>query len=72
MLSSMKPKTLTDPEIYALLESRCKQQGQAALARAIGTTPQKVCDIRRGRRTITPGVIAGLGYRKTVRYEPIA
>jgi transcriptional regulator len=68
----MKPKTLTDPQIYALLDSRCKQQGQATVARALGTTPQKICDIRRGRRTITPGVIAGLGYRKTVRYEPIA
>lgn len=71
-MSSMKPKILSESQVLALLDSRCRQQGQASLARSIGASAQMVCDVRKGRKGLSAAVARGLGYRKTVRYEPIA
>lgn len=66
----MKAKILTEAQIVALLNSRCKHERQATVARSLGVTPQLICDIRNGRKRVSPQLLAGLGYRRVVRYEP--
>ena len=72
MMSSMRPKNLSEHEMVDLIDYRCRHQGQAALARSIGSSPQMICDIRKGRKVVSASVARGLGYRRVVRYEPIA
>lgn len=58
--------------VYAELRSACAAAGgQAAWAKKAGISPQYVSDVVNGRKDPGPGMLAALGLRKRVIYEPI-
>ena len=65
------PIRLTLDEVLDRLRYSIKVNGQADLARKLGVRDQDLSDVVHGRRPPGPMLLAAMGLRKVVTYEPI-
>jgi hypothetical protein len=68
--TKLEPGCYSDAVVLALLEKHIVQYGSAkALAKAIGVSPAFLCDVRKGRRALSPAILTPLGFYAVTTYE---
>jgi len=65
-----RKKTLTQPELVALLKKQAQEVPQNLLAKQLGVSPQYLGDILRGDRLPGKKILDGMGYERIVLYRP--
>lgn len=64
------PVWLTPQALRDVIATEVKAMGeQQIVARALGVSPQYLCDVLNGRREPGAKLLKGLGYRRVVVYE---
>jgi len=62
-------KTLTKPDVIALLRKRCAEAGsQRKFAQQHGISPQYVADVLSGNREPGEKILAAIGVHRETRY----
>jgi hypothetical protein len=73
-MGAFKPALFTEEDLVVDLAGRLDgQRGEKGrLAAQLGISRAELADVLGGRAGVRPGIAAELGFRKVVRFEPIA
>jgi len=66
----VKTTTLSVDDVREQLRAKTKETNAASAARALGISPQYMCDVLAGAREPGEKLLAALGLRRVVTYVP--
>jgi plasmid maintenance system antidote protein VapI len=62
-------RLLTESDIVNDLRTRAMSTSQRDIARKLAMSPQFICDVLQGRRSVTESLARQMGYSRQVFYE---